>query len=92
MQAEHVHQLMQKKLRILYFLFGFLSLFYFMLPLSLAIIPDVMNRTSFIASLTWAWVYAFAQIPMTWLFGWIYCHKAKQLDRVAAQIRQEDTA
>lgn len=63
-------------------------IFYLSLPIALAIIPEWMN-TSPIGSITWAWIYAFLQVIMTWIIGWIYWTKAKQLDKLVAQIKQE---
>lgn len=65
-------------------------IFYLALPFSLAIIPETMN-TSPIGSLSWAWIYAFIQVIMTWIIGWIYWIKAKQLDKLVAEIKREAT-
>ncbi|GGA93051.1 DUF485 domain-containing protein [Ornithinibacillus halotolerans] len=66
-------------------------LFYFMLPLSLIFLPDVMNQTSFIPGITWAWLYAFLQIPMTWTVGWIYHIKAKKFDEQIEKWEREES-
>ncbi|MBO1005923.1 DUF485 domain-containing protein [Pseudogracilibacillus auburnensis] len=63
-------------------------IFYLSLPIALAIIPEWMNASP-IGSITWAWIYAFLQVIMTWIIGWIYWIKAKQLDKLVAQIKQE---
>lgn len=64
-------------------------IFYLALPLSLAVIPHTMNKST-LFGLSWAWVYAFLQILMTWLIGWIYWVKAKQLDQLVERMRQEE--
>lgn len=64
-------------------------IFYLALPLSLAVIPHTMNKST-LFGLSWAWVYAFLQILMTWLIGWIYWVKAKQLDMLVERMRQEE--
>ncbi|MEI3612589.1 DUF485 domain-containing protein [Pseudogracilibacillus sp. SO30301A] len=64
-------------------------IFYLSLPLSLAFIPDKMNKPS-LFGLSWAWIYAFLQVLMTWLIGWIYWVKAKQLDQLVERMRQEE--
>lgn len=56
-------------------------LFYFLLPLSLIFIPEVMNRPSFFLEIPWTWLYAFSQLPMTWIFGWIYHLFAHSMER-----------
>ncbi|WP_026909079.1 DUF485 domain-containing protein [Paucisalibacillus globulus] len=86
---EHVFQLIQSKMRFLVRAIILVFLFYFMLPLSLIFIPDAMNQTSFIPGVTWAWVYGFLQIPMTWLVGWIYHIKAKRFDQQIEKIERE---
>lgn len=62
--------------------------FYLALPFSLAFIPEKM-QTSPIGSLSWAWILAFLQVGMTWLIGWIYWVKAKQLDKLVAEMKRE---
>ncbi len=64
-------------------------IFYMSLPLSLAVIPDKMNEHA-LFGLSWAWLYAFLQVLMTWLIGWIYWVKAKQLDQLVERMRQEE--
>lgn len=64
-------------------------IFYLALPLSLAVIPHTMNKST-LFGLSWAWVYAFLQVLMTWLIGWIYWIKAKQLDMLVERMRQEE--
>lgn len=66
------------------------SIFYLALPLSLAVIPEQMNRPA-IFGMSWAWIYAFMQVMMTWVIGWIYWIKAKQLDKLVERIKQGET-
>lgn len=65
-------------------------IFYLSLPLALTLIPETMN-TSPVGALSWAWIYAFLQIIMTWIIGWIYWIKAKQLDALVAEMKREVT-
>ena len=65
-------------------------LFYFLLPLSLLFFPEVMNQHSVIPGVTWAWVYGFLQIPMTWVMGWMYHVKAKKFDQKIEEIIREE--
>lgn len=65
-------------------------LFYVSLPLCLIFFPEQMNKAPF-GGFSWAWIYAFLQMGMTWVFGWLYWRKAKQLDEFVAEIDQEAT-
>lgn len=65
------------------------SLFYLSLPLLVAFFPREMSQPSTIFSISWAWLYAFFQVVMTWVFGWIYWVKAKQLDKLLVEIEKE---
>jgi len=57
-------------------------LFYFLLPLSLIFIPDVMNQPSFFYKMPRTWLYAILQIPMTWVFVGIYHIMVTRLERL----------
>ncbi|WP_337019890.1 DUF485 domain-containing protein [Oceanobacillus massiliensis] len=85
---EHIWRLIYEKKRMMTLSLGLVFLFYFLLPLSLIFFPDVMNRISFIQGMSWAWLYGFLQIPMTWMMGWIYHVKAKIFDRKVEEIKQ----
>ncbi|WP_010093998.1 DUF485 domain-containing protein [Ornithinibacillus scapharcae] len=87
---ERVLALIRERKKMLIPTLMLVFLFYFMLPLSLTLLPDLMNRTSFIPGLTWAWVYAFMQIPMTWLVGWGYHVNAKKLEEKINGIKREE--
>ncbi|MBP1970562.1 uncharacterized membrane protein (DUF485 family) [Virgibacillus natechei] len=82
------HQLMKKRRRLLIKLLTFLIIFYFALPLTLTFFPYQMNRAIPFVGISWGWLYAFAQIPMTWILGWIYYRNAKDFDRFIEQIKQ----
>ncbi|PWA08384.1 DUF485 domain-containing protein [Pueribacillus theae] len=83
------HQVMQEKKQLVINLLAFLFVFYFSLPFSLAVFPTFMNKKIFDTGFTWAWLYAFLQIPLTWILGWIYYRKAKRLDQFVEQLKQE---
>ncbi|MFD1849760.1 DUF485 domain-containing protein [Oceanobacillus bengalensis] len=82
--------LIRGKKRLMVPAFVLALLFYFMLPLSLIFFPEVMNRPSFVMGLTWAWLYAFLQIPMTWFMGWFYHVISKRFERQMEEIIQEE--
>lgn len=87
---ERVLALINERKRMLILTLALVFSFYFMLPLSLTFLPELMNRASFIPGLTWAWTYAFLQIPMTWLIGWIYHVKAKKFEEKLIEIKREE--
>lgn len=74
-------QLMHEKKKFLIYALSFSFVFYFMLPIALTLFPNLMNQISFIPGITWAWLYAFLQIIMIWILGWLYHQKAKRIDR-----------
>ena len=66
-------QLMSQKKKFLIPLTVFFLLFYFMLPI-LTSYTTILNKPA-IGSITWTWVYAFAQFIMTWVLSMIYVRK-----------------
>lgn len=89
MEEQLISLIYERRKRLLFTL-ALVFLFYFMLPLSLTLLPELMNRTSFIPGLTWAWAYAFLQIPMTWIIGWLYHVKAKKFEEKINEIKREE--
>lgn len=78
-------QCIREKKRFIILSLIFTFIFYFMLPVTLTFFPGAMNQTSFILGLSWAWLYAVAQIVMVWVLGWIYHQKAKKWERMLEQ-------
>ncbi|MEN1969440.1 DUF485 domain-containing protein [Lentibacillus sp. N15] len=87
-----LQHLIQKKWKLLIPVVIFLFVFYFGLPLSLTFFLDWVNAPSPFFQMNWGWLYAFLQIPMTWLFAGFYYIKMKQYDRRIAQLVKEDAA
>ncbi|WP_027408408.1 DUF485 domain-containing protein [Anoxybacteroides tepidamans] len=86
-QSSSFQQLMREKRRfILPFSLFFLA-FYFALPI-LTSYSKVLN-TPAIGSVSWAWVFAFAQFIMTWTLCMLYSKRAARFDEMVEQIRQE---
>jgi uncharacterized membrane protein (DUF485 family) len=81
-------QLMSQKKKFLIPLTVFFLLFYFMLPI-LTSYTTILNKPA-IGSITWTWVYAFAQFIMTWVLSMIYVRKAMKFDELAADIVEEN--
>lgn len=67
----------------------FLSIFYFLLPVSLALFPKFINTPTFIWGLPLIWLYAFLQIIMTLVIAHIYLLKAKRLDKMTEKMRNK---
>ena len=65
----------------------FFFVFYFGLPV-LAGFTTVLNSNA-IGSVTWAYVYAFAQFAMTWILMHLYVSRANRWDDLVDQARQE---
>ena len=65
----------------------FFFIFYLGLPL-LAGFTKVLTVPA-IGSITWAWVYAFAQFIMTWTLGIVYLSKSKTFDKMAEDVRAD---
>ncbi len=86
---EKIRAHLRKRKRLLILLLSVSLLFYFLLPLSLIFIPDVMSRPSFFYNMPWAWLYAILQIPMTWVFVGIYHAFAKKMERTMP-VNKED--
>lgn len=85
--GEKYIQLMREKKIFLIRALSFSFVFYFMLPITLTLFPKVMNQISFIPGMTWAWLYAFLQIVMIWILGWLYHQKAKRIDRTLERMK-----
>lgn len=79
--------LMKEKKRFLIPLTIFFLAFYFTLPI-LTSYTTILN-TPAIGSITWTWVYAFAQFIMTWALCMIYVRKATKFDKMAEEIVDE---
>ncbi|WP_080845868.1 DUF485 domain-containing protein [Cytobacillus gottheilii] len=82
-------QLIQQKKRFLAPLTIFFLVFYFTLPI-LTSYTTILNQPA-IGSITWTWVYAFAQFIMTWVLCMIYVRKAAKFDQDADAIVDQYT-
>lgn len=68
----------------------FLSIFYFALPISLALFPEFINTPTIIWGLPLIWLYAFLQIIMTIIVAHLYILKAKKLDQMVDEMRYKE--
>jgi uncharacterized membrane protein (DUF485 family) len=85
-QSSAFQQLIREKRRFIISATLFFMIFYFMLPLSISVFPDVMNK-SFFHQFTWAWAFAFFQFFMVWGVGLVYFYKAKRFDKTVEEIK-----
>src|SRR5690625_2586520 len=67
----------------------FLFIFYFALPVSLALFPNLVNNSTILGGLPFIWIYAFLQIVVTLVVVHIYIYKTKQFDKMANEMRQK---
>jgi uncharacterized membrane protein (DUF485 family) len=65
----------------------FFMVFYFALPI-MTVYSTVLNKPAF-ASVSWAWVFAFAQFVMTIALCMIYTRKARKFDEIVEKIKKE---
>lgn len=79
-------ELLHKKKSFILPMSIFFFLFYFALPLMTSY-TKVLN-TPAIGSISWAWIFAFAQFVMTWTLCMIYTKKAKQFDTLVDEIKE----
>lgn len=59
-----------------------------MLPI-LTSYTTILNKSA-IGSITWTWVYVFAQFIMTWALCMIYVRRSIKFDELAAEIVEEN--
>ncbi|RNB85110.1 DUF485 domain-containing protein [Brevibacillus fluminis] len=86
-QSQEFKRLLAAKKAFIIPLTLFFFIFYFALPLMTAY-SKVLN-TPFYGSITWAWVFAFAQFIMTWALCMIYTRKAGKFDQMVNEIKQK---
>ncbi|UHA72831.1 DUF485 domain-containing protein [Paenibacillus sp. 481] len=79
--------LMNSKKRFIVPLTLFFFAFYFTLPI-LTAYSTILNEPA-IGSISWAWVFAFAQFAMTWALCIIYARRAAKFDKMVQQLNRE---
>ncbi len=85
-----LQEYLRKKKQFLYPALFFLFVFYFSLPLTLAYFPDQMNQFVPYIGLTWGWLYTFLQFIVTFTLAFLYMWRARELDRLADEMKQEE--
>ncbi len=86
-QTPAFKDLMQRKKTFLVPAVIFFLVFYMSLPV-LAGFTTVLDGPA-IGEVTWAYVFAFAQFPMTWILCHLYRNRANKWDRLIDKARQE---
>ena len=80
-------ELIRKKKAVIIPATIFFLVFYFGLPV-LAGFTTILNGNA-IGSITWAYVYAFAQFAMTWIVMHLYVSRANRWDDLVDRARDE---
>ncbi|MFE4568547.1 DUF485 domain-containing protein [Paenibacillus chitinolyticus] len=86
-QSSQFQALLKHKRQFILPLSLFFFAFYFTLPI-LTSYTTVLNTPAF-GSVSWAWVFAFAQFIMTWVLCILYSRRAAKFDVMVQQIRQQ---
>lgn len=88
-QSPSFQQLLRQKRNFIIPCSIFFLVFYFTLPI-LTSYSSVLNKTAF-GSISWAWVFGFAQFIMTWALCIIYTNRAAKFDQTVETIKQSVT-
>ncbi|KXG10278.1 DUF485 domain-containing protein [Anoxybacillus rupiensis] len=86
-QSASFRQLMHAKKRFILPFSLFFMIFYFALPV-LTSYSKALN-TPAIGSISWAWLFAFAQFIMTWALCTLYSKRAAKFDEMVEKIKNE---
>jgi uncharacterized membrane protein (DUF485 family) len=86
-QSSSFQQLLKEKRNFLLPFTLFFLAFYFTLPI-LTAYSSVLNNPA-IGSISWAWVFAFAQFIMTWSLCIIYTKRAAKFDEIVEEIKSK---
>ena len=65
----------------------FFLVFYFLLVV-LTGFTNILSAKAF-GPVTWAYVYAFAKLPMTWILAHLYLNRANKWDKLVEEARRQ---
>ncbi len=85
-QSTSFQQLLREKRNFIVPWSIFFLVFYFTLPI-LTAYTSVLKSNAF-GSISWGWVFAFAQFIMTWALCMIYTKRAAKFDQSVEEIKQ----
>ncbi|GAA0446440.1 DUF485 domain-containing protein [Virgibacillus salarius] len=83
-ESKAFKNLIAKRKKFILPLTVFFLVFYFMLPI-LTSYSTILN-TPVIGDISWAWIFAFCQFIMTWVFCTVYVKKSASFDRQSDEI------
>jgi uncharacterized membrane protein (DUF485 family) len=86
-ETESFRELVRQKRAFLVPTVIFTILFFIMLP-TLTIFTTVLNG-KVVGTITWAYLYAFAQFFLAWIVTFIYWRKADRFDELARKAKEE---
>ncbi len=66
----------------------FFIVYYFALPLSVSLFPEVMRQR--VAGVTLAYWFALSQFVMAWTLAWLYVQRAAKFDAAAAELLRSE--
>jgi uncharacterized membrane protein (DUF485 family) len=86
-QSASFQHLMKEKRKFILPLSLFFLAFYFTLPI-LTSYSTALNNPA-LGSISWAWLFAFAQFIMTWILCSLYSKRASKFDELVEEIKRE---
>jgi len=81
-------QLLNHKKRLIVPMTIFFILFYFSLPFFIWFFPEWIYKGRDSSFIPWWWLFAFFQLVVTWILGWVYWCKAKKHDELIEDLKQ----
>ncbi len=68
--------------------FVFFVVYYFALPISVSLFPDLMRQR--LGGVTLAYWFALSQFVMAWALAWIYVRRAAKFDAAAQELLRQE--
>ncbi len=87
-EAVIFQQLLKRKKKLILPMTFFFVLFYFALPILIWFFPEWIYKESPSSFIPWWWLFAFFQLIVTWILGWVYWCKAKKYDQLIEDLKQ----
>ncbi|HBZ10658.1 MAG TPA: DUF485 domain-containing protein [Bacillus bacterium] len=87
-EAVIFQQLLKRKKKLILPMTFFFVLFYFALPILIWFFPEWIYKENPSSFIPWWWLFAFFQLIVTWILGWVYWCKAKKYDQLIEDLKQ----
>ncbi len=87
-EAVIFQQLLDRKKRLIIPMTIFFILFYFSLPFFIWFFPEWITKERNSLFIPWWWLFAFFQLLVTWILGWVYWSKSKKHDELIEDLKQ----